>query len=216
MSRYRGSIANLYFLRLTGWKTLRAGPKFAARGKSIASPIAECATQSRVEVSLNVDAYRVNVNKPEEESHRSPRAHIPLKIYFRISRITRELGRGYRADYPLTPTLFIHGRAEILSHARCPISRAGIPLSIVILSIAHTHVYAAASTRNCIDSTRPQLRNYFYPEIARVLPRVWKICWRDQKQISKYNESINIKWSKQKYKCINYRSVKNGEFLPKQ
>jgi len=53
-------------------------------------------------------------------------------------------------------SLFVHKGAEILSRARWPISRAGVLLSIVILSIAHTHVYR---TWNCIDSTRLLLRN---------------------------------------------------------
>lgn len=144
-ARYRNRLANLYFSidrikNFAGRTSHRNLPltkiNYVADCEMSSSPI------SRVEVSLNVDMW---ISRREQsvrrKNLRSPRTLIPLKIYFRISRITREFERGYRADYPLSPTLFIY-RAEILSHARCPISRTGVPLSIVILSIAHTHVYA--------------------------------------------------------------------------
>lgn len=64
--------------------------------------------------------------------------------YLNISRVAKADSRASGdADYPL-------GRqaSEILSRARCPISRGHELLSIVILSIARTHRERAVHARN--------------------------------------------------------------------
>lgn len=71
-----------------------------------------------------------------------PRAHVPLKYISYIAGRRASTGEDTRRIIRSPPSSPHVHKGEILSRARCPISRAGLPLSIVILSIAHTHVYA--------------------------------------------------------------------------
>jgi hypothetical protein len=105
---------------------------------------------------VDANAYRDVDNQPGEEIvGKLAAVRLRLEIsQIASARLESELGRQFQLDYPLS----VHKGAEILSRARCPISRTGLPLSIVILSIAHAHIY----TRRGIAPTL-QLRK-FHPD----------------------------------------------------
>jgi len=138
---------------------------------------------SRIDISLHAVAYHGVNNRLDEEDpanwRSSSRDHISLK--YNIYSVHRGHERA-RARIPgglsalLSPfALCTQGSRDLI--ARCPISRAGgVLLSIVILSITHTHTHVYAPYLRDME-----LHRFYASVIKKFIPQA-RVTFRLKKE----------------------------------